>query len=81
MYRIGTLKWKGGCKKHRMYNPEMGEGAIKAGCQTCYALLELHKHIAAATRLMRTIAPPIERRPRKTKAERAQMSLLEAAAQ
>jgi hypothetical protein len=58
MLKIGTVKWRGKCSRHPMFDPEAdGVGAIKGGCSRCQdlqAILESHNRTLA---LMRTFAP------------------------
>jgi hypothetical protein len=43
---IIRYRWKGKCPKHPRYDPRKhGEGGIKAGCATCYALLAVYARL------------------------------------
>jgi len=64
------LRLKGKCPNHPRYNPELGQGAIRGGCQYCQALYavtqardQLH---AAAARLEELALPYTVERARKT---------------
>jgi hypothetical protein len=54
MLKIGSIRWKGRCHKHPMYDPEIdGLGGVRGGCQRCEVLLEIFTHHAKLVRLMR----------------------------
>ena len=80
MLRIGSIRWKGKCAKHPLYNPaEAGEAAIKGGCQRCQSLLDLYKHHARLVQMMRAFGPQSDRpkRPTRKKADSVQPSLFD----
>lgn len=65
------LRLKGKCPNHPRYNPELGPGAIRGGCQHCLALYavtqardQLHN---AAVRLEEVAQPFTVVRTRKAK--------------
>jgi hypothetical protein len=75
MLKIGTVKWRGRCSRHPMFDPEAdGPGAIKAGCSRCQDLQTIFESHQRTLRLMRTFAPPaVERRkPAEVDSERQQ---------
>jgi hypothetical protein len=54
MLKLGSVRWKGRCGKHPMYDPEMdGMGGIRGGCRRCEMLLEIWTHHSKMVRLMR----------------------------
>lgn len=65
MLKIGTLKWKGRCRKHPRFDPEQGEGAIRGGCVHCYELLEIYRQHRRLVEMMREFGPMRERARRK----------------
>jgi hypothetical protein len=79
MLKIGTLRWKGRCKRHPKYNPAYdGEAAIKGGCRHCIALLEIHLQHARLIQMMRDFGPVRERRtPARARTEGVQACLFE----
>jgi hypothetical protein len=59
MLKIGSVRWRGKCSRHPMFDPYMdGRGAVKAGCTRCEALAEIHDCHQKMLRLMRGFAPP-----------------------
>lgn len=58
MLKIGTLRWKGRCGRHPMYDPSEGEGAIRGGCNRCQALLDIHRQHLRLVEMMRSFGPP-----------------------
>ncbi|MBS1876178.1 MAG: hypothetical protein JSU00_23395 [Acidobacteria bacterium] len=61
MLKIGTLRWKGRCGRHPMYDPAEGEGAIRGGCTRCQALLEIHRQHLRLVEMMRAFGPAREK--------------------
>jgi hypothetical protein len=65
MLKIGTVKWRGKCSRHPMFDPQAdGPGAIRGGCSRCQDLQTIFDSHQRTLRLMRTFAPspPAERR-------------------
>jgi hypothetical protein len=63
MLKIGTVKWKGKCARHPMYDPESdGPGAIKGGCVRCQDLYTIHESHRHTLTLMRAFGAAVERR-------------------
>ena len=59
MLKIGTVRWRGKCSKHPMFDPYTdGAGAVKGGCPRCQSLLEIHECHQRMLKLMRTFTPP-----------------------
>ena len=59
MLKIGSVRWRGRCPRHPRFDPYMdGRGAIKAGCEKCTALVDIHTHHVQMLALMRSFAPP-----------------------
>ena len=77
MLKIGTLKWKGRCKRHPKYDPVEGEGAVRGACAQCLALLEIYRHHRRLMEMMRAFGPVRERRSGKTRGADRQRSLFE----
>ena len=58
MLKIGSVRWRGKCSRHPMFDPYSdGPGAVKAGCTRCEALLDINDCHQKMLRLMRTFAP------------------------
>jgi hypothetical protein len=58
MLTIGTVKWKGRCPRHPMFDPETdGPSAIRGGCARCQDLQAIHENHKRTLQLMRTFAP------------------------
>jgi hypothetical protein len=63
MLKIGTVKWKGRCGKHPVYDPEQdGEGGIRGGCVRCALLLDIFQHHTRLVRAIREFGSTDERR-------------------
>jgi hypothetical protein len=65
MLKIGTVKWRGKCPRHPMFDPEAdGPGAIKGGCSRCQELQTIFENHQRTLRLMRAFPPasPAQRR-------------------
>lgn len=63
MLKIGVVRWRGKCSRHPMFDPFAdGPGAIKAGCERCTALLEIHASHQRMLMLMRGFAPPVSKK-------------------
>ena len=68
MLKIGSVRWRGKCPRHPRFDPYMdGRAAIKAGCDRCAALVDIHNHHIQMLTLMRGFTPPQKtiRRPSK----------------
>jgi hypothetical protein len=61
MLKLGTLRWKGKCKRHPAFDPADGEGAIKGACTRCYALLDIYAQHRRLVELIRSFGPPREK--------------------
>jgi len=57
MLKLGTLRWKGRCKRHPRYDPADGEGAIKGGCERCRQLFEIHAQHKRLVAMIRAFGP------------------------
>jgi hypothetical protein len=57
MLKLGTLRWKGRCKRHPKYDPSDGEGAIKGGCERCRQLFEIHLQHKRLIAMIRAFGP------------------------
>ena len=64
MLKLGTLRWKGRCKRHPRYDPAEGEGAIRGACHSCARLLEIYRHHKALLEMMRAFGPFRHRKKR-----------------
>ncbi len=63
MLKIGTVKWKGRCARHPMYDPDAdGPGAIKGGCVRCQDLFTIYENHQRTLKLMRAFGSAVERR-------------------
>lgn len=59
MLKIGTVRWRGKCPKHPMFDPEAdGPGAIKGGCPRCQDLQTIFDSHQRTIRLIRTFGSP-----------------------
>jgi hypothetical protein len=76
MLKIGSVKWRGKCSKHTMFDPYSdGAGAVRGNCDRCNALLEIHDCHQRMLRLMRTFSPPAVRKKAATPFDDLQESL------
>ena len=58
MLKIGSVRWRGKCSRHPAFDPHReGREAIKAGCERCAALAEIHACHERMLALMRGFAP------------------------
>ena len=65
MLKIGTVRWRGKCSRHPMFDPGAdGAGAIKGGCPRCQDLMTIYDHHQRTLKLMRAFAPPPDKRKR-----------------
>jgi hypothetical protein len=80
MLKIGSVRWKGKCAKHPVYNPEDdGLGGIRGGCRRCEMLLDIWTHHSKMVRLMREFGTRDEPKPESAGAtDDRQLSLLDA---
>ncbi len=63
MLKIGTVRWRGKCSKHPMFDPYTdGRGAVKGGCPRCNALADIHECHQRMVSLMRGFSPPVVRK-------------------
>jgi hypothetical protein len=63
MLKIGVIRWRGKCSRHPMFDPFTdGPAAVKAGCERCAALLEIHNYHQRMLTLMRGFAPSVQKR-------------------
>lgn len=81
MVKIGSIRWKGRCKKHPGYDPATdGLGGIRGGCRRCDLLLEIWTCHANLVRLMRQFGASYDE-PRRAAAsattDSRQLSLLD----
>src|SRR5579864_4546849 len=66
MLKIGTVKWRGRCPRHPMFDPEAdGPGAIRGGCSRCQELQTIFESHQRTLRLMRIFAPQLQTQRRK----------------
>jgi hypothetical protein len=78
MLKLGTLRWKGRCKRHPRYDPADGEGAIKGACESCLRLLEIYLHHKGLIEMMRAFGPVRQRKKKRLpRKEDRQVSLFE----
>jgi hypothetical protein len=42
MLKLGTVRFKGMCKRHPGFDPMDGAGGVRGGCKRCELLLEIH---------------------------------------
>ncbi len=75
MLKLGTLRWKGRCKRHPRYDPLDGEGAIKGGCEKCRQLFEIHLQHKRLVALIRAFGPAREQKESHRTADDRQQSL------
>ena len=75
MLRIGTVRWRGKCSRHPMFDPQMGEGAVKGGCVKCTSLVEIYQLHQKMMGLMRSFSPPQPPRRRANQQTSTQASL------
>jgi hypothetical protein len=79
MLKLGTLKWKGRCKRHPRYDPVDGEGAIRGGCEQCQALLDIYMQHRRLLDMIRAFGPMRDRARKRNGDEARQRSLFDAA--
>ncbi len=78
MLKIGTVRWRGKCSRHPMFDPfEGGRGAVRGGCPRCLSLVEICETHQKMLALMRTFAPPTDRKRTKPALPDLQIGLFE----
>ncbi len=78
MLKIGAVRWRGKCSRHPMFDPfEGGRGAVKGGCVRCLSLVEILESHQKMMALMRTFAPPPEKKRTEAAAADLQIGLFE----
>ncbi len=78
MLKIGAVRWRGKCSRHPMFDPfEGGRGAVKGGCVRCLSLVEICESHQKMMALMRTFAPPPEKKRKKAEPPDLQIGLFE----
>jgi hypothetical protein len=78
MLKIGTVRWRGKCSRHQRFDPfEDGRGGVKGGCVRCLALVEIFEMHQKMLALMRTFAPPADKKPRKSSVPDLQIGLFD----
>jgi hypothetical protein len=75
MLKLGTLRWKGRCKRHPRYDPADGEGAIKGGCERCRQLLEIHLQHKRLVAMIRAFGPARDQKQPSTPVDDRQQRL------
>jgi hypothetical protein len=59
MLRIGSIRWRGKCPKHPLFDPYFeGRGAVAGSCERCALLADIEAHHRQMLALMRRFAPP-----------------------
>jgi hypothetical protein len=80
MLKIGSVRWKGRCSRHRTYNPAIdGLGGIRGGCRRCELLLDIYTQHMKLVALIREFGTRDEPKPDAEQSELRgrQMSLLD----
>ena len=77
MLKLGTLRWKGRCRRHPRFDPGDGEGAIKGGCAQCHSLLEIYRQHKRLVEMMRAFRPVRDRTRKQTPDQLRQRSLFD----
>ena len=58
MLKIGSIRWRGKCPRHPLFDPYAeGRGSIKGACAKCATLMEIHESHQKMIALMRSFAP------------------------
>jgi hypothetical protein len=66
MVKIGSVRFKGVCKRHPRFDPMEGAGAVRGGCRCCLLLLEIHQAHGKLVELIRQSKNELEdERPRR----------------
>jgi hypothetical protein len=52
MLKLGTVRFKGMCKRHPGFDPIDGVGGIRGGCKRCELLLEIYRAHARLVELI-----------------------------
>ena len=67
MLKIGSVRWRGKCSRHPMFDPYVdGRGAIRGGCPRCSALADIHEchqRMLAMMKVFAPVQPAIRKRP------------------
>ena len=80
MLKIGAVRWRGKCSRHPMFDPlEAGRGGVKGGCPRCTALVEILETHQKMMALMRTFAPPADKKRKRNNLPDLQIGLFEQA--
>jgi len=78
MLKIGAVRWRGKCSRHPMFDPfDGGRGAVKGGCPRCLSLVEICELHQKTMALMRTFAPPVEKKKKVSPLSLLQIGLFE----
>lgn len=77
MLKIGTVRWRGKCSRHPMFDPLEGRGAVRGGCERCLSLIEILETHQKMMALMRTFAPPPEKKRKPEPLSSRQIGLFE----
>jgi hypothetical protein len=77
MLKIGSIRWRGKCSRHPGFHPDEGLGAVRGGCPRCTTLVEINELHRKMIALMRTFAPPNDKKRKKPEAPDLQIGLFE----
>ncbi|HVV47680.1 MAG TPA: hypothetical protein VHC72_20855 [Bryobacteraceae bacterium] len=77
MLKIGSIRWRGKCSRHPGFDPEEGLGAVRGGCPRCTTLVEINELHRKMISLMRTFAPPSDKKKKKPELPDLQIGLFE----
>ena len=78
MLKIGAVKWRGKCSRHPRFDPfEDGRGGVRGGCPRCTTLVEICEMHQKMMLLMRTFAPPADKKRKIPEAPDLQIGLFE----
>lgn len=78
MLKIGTVRWRGKCSRHPMFDPfEEGRGGVRGGCEKCTTLVEICEMHQKMMALMRTFAPPADKKRNASPLASLQIGLFE----
>jgi len=76
MLKIGSIRWRGKCPRHPLFDPYAeGRGSIKGACAKCTALAEINESHQKMIALMRNFAPPQPVRRKMPALDRSQINL------
>jgi hypothetical protein len=80
MLKIGAVRWRGKCSRHPMFDPfGAGRGGVKGGCPRCGSLVEILETHQKMLALMRTFAPPPDKKRKRNDLPDLQIGLFEEA--